>query len=54
MKKLADTTSICEHCYRHVPAVRFERDGAIWLSKKCVWHGESEYLVEPNADFYIN
>ena len=49
-----ETMSICEHCYRHVPAVRFERDGAIWLSKTCKWHGESEHLVEPNADFYIN
>lgn len=49
-----ETVSLCEHCYRHVPAVRFERDGSIWLSKNCKWHGESEYLVEPNADFYIN
>jgi MoaA/NifB/PqqE/SkfB family radical SAM enzyme len=54
MNKIHDTTSICEHCYRHVPAVLFERDDAIWLSKKCKWHGESEYLVEPNAEFYIN
>ena len=54
MVKLEDTVSICEHCYRHVPAVRFERDGSIWLSKICKWHGESEHLVEPNADFYIN
>ena len=53
MVKLKDTVSICEHCYRHVPAVRFERDGSIWLSKICKWHGESEHLVEPNADFYI-
>jgi organic radical activating enzyme len=37
-----------------VPAVLFERDNSIWLSKKCKWHGGSEYLVEPNAEFYIN
>jgi len=54
MNKIHDTTSVCEHCYRHVPAVLFERDGSIWLSKKCKWHGESEHLVEPNAEFYIN
>ena len=54
MNKIHNTTSICEHCYRHVPAVLFERDNSIWLSKKCKWHGESEYLVEPNAEFYIN
>jgi MoaA/NifB/PqqE/SkfB family radical SAM enzyme len=54
MNKIHDTTSVCEHCYRHIPAVLFERDGSIWLSKKCKWHGDSEHLVEPNADFYIN
>lgn len=54
MNKIHDTTSICEHCYRHVPAVCFERDGSIWLSKTCPEHGNAEYLVEPNADFYIN
>ncbi len=54
MKKLEDTLSLCEHCYRHIPAVRFERDGQIWLSKKCKWHGESEHLVEPDAEFYLN
>lgn len=54
MNKLEDTLSICEHCYRHVPAVRFERDGQIWLKKTCKWHGESEHLVEPDGEFYIN
>jgi len=54
MNKIHDTTSLCEHCYRHIPATLFERDGSIWLGKRCKWHGESEYLVEPNADFYIN
>ena len=54
MNKIHDTISICEHCYRHIPANLFERDGKIWLSKKCKWHGESEHLVEPNADFYLN
>jgi uncharacterized radical SAM superfamily Fe-S cluster-containing enzyme len=54
MHKIYDTTSICEYCYRHVPAVLFEQDDSIWLSKTCKWHGQSEHLVEPNADFYIN
>lgn len=48
------TTSVCEHCYRHVPANRFEKDGSIWLGKTCKVHGYSEYLVEPDAEFYIN
>ena len=54
MNKIEDTLSLCEHCYRHVPAVKFERDGQIWLSKKCKFHGESEYLVEPDGEFYLN
>jgi hypothetical protein len=54
MNKLEDTLSVCEHCYRHVPAIRFERDGQIWLKKTCKVHGEIEHLVEPDADFYLN
>lgn len=54
MKKLKDTLSICEDCYRHVPAVRFLRDGQIWLSKTCKVHGYSEHLVEPDSEFYIS
>lgn len=54
MNKLENTLSLCEHCYRHVPAVRFEKDGKIWLSKKCKWHGESEHLVEPDGEFYLS
>lgn len=52
MKKLADTLSVCEQCYRHVSATRFERDGSIWLSKTCPDHGYIEHLVEPDAEFY--
>lgn len=52
MKKLADTLSVCEHCYRHTPATRFERDGEIWLGKTCEEHGYVEHMVEPNAEFY--
>ena len=54
MKKLADTLSLCEHCYRHVPATRFLRDGKIWLGKTCKQHGYSEHLVEPDGEFYLN
>lgn len=52
MKKLIDTLSVCEHCYRHVPAERIEKNGQIWLHKTCKVHGESEHLIEPDAEFY--
>ena len=54
MNKINDTISLCEHCYRHLLAVKFEKDGQIWLSKECPVHGYSEYLVDPNAEFYLN
>jgi len=54
MRKLKDTLSMCEHCYRHIPAVRFERDNQIWLGKTCPEHGYHECLVETDADFYLN
>lgn len=49
-----DTLSICEHCYRHVKAKKFEKDGSIWITKTCPEHNESTYLIEPDANFYIN
>lgn len=54
MRNIKNTLSICHHCYRHVSATRFERDGSIWLTKTCPEHGESTHLVEPDAVFYNN
>lgn len=54
MNILQETLSMCEHCYRHVPATRFERDREIWLGKTCPKHGYHECLVEINSEFYIN
>lgn len=47
-----ETVSLCEHCYRHVPAEKFERDGSVWMKKTCPEHGTSEYMIECDADFY--
>lgn len=49
---MAITVSLCEHCYRHVPAEKFERDGSVWMKKVCPEHGISEYMIERDADFY--
>lgn len=46
------TVSLCEHCYRHVPAEKFERDNSIWMRKTCSEHGTVEYMIERDADFY--
>lgn len=49
-----ETVSLCERCYRHVPAKKFIRDGSVWMSKQCPEHGYSEYMIERDADFYNN
>ena len=48
------TLSMCEQCYRHVPADRFEKDGQIWLGKTCPKHGYHECLVEIDSEFYLS
>ena len=52
MNENQNTVSMCEKCYRHVPANKFERDGKIWISKTCPEHGYHECLVEINSKFY--
>ncbi len=51
-KLVAYTTSLCPVCYRLLPAVIFERDGAIWIRKVCPEHGEFEELYYSDARMY--
>lgn len=54
MKKISETTSLCETCYKHIPAIKFVRDGKVFLGKTCNKHGYTEVLVESDSDFYLN
>ncbi len=45
------TTSLCEVCYRHIPAQRFQRDRAVFIGKTCPEHGYSEHMIESEAIF---
>lgn len=47
-----ETLSMCEYCYRHIPAIKFERDQQIWLGKTCKVHGYHERVVEIDSKFY--
>jgi hypothetical protein len=47
-----ETLSMCEKCYRHVPAIKFERGSQIWLGKTCKVHGYHEAVIETDAMFY--
>ena len=49
-----ETVSLCHTCYKHVPALRYEKDGAVWLMKSCHEHGVSHHLLERDAEFYDN
>jgi uncharacterized radical SAM superfamily Fe-S cluster-containing enzyme len=53
MDILNDTISLCEKCYRHIPAVKFVKNNSVWLGKTCLKHGYTEHLVEPDSDFYL-
>ncbi len=51
-KFVSYTTSLCPVCYRIIPAVIFERDGAIWIRKVCPEHGEVEELYYNSAKMF--
>lgn len=47
-----NTVSICDHCYRHVPAIVYEDEGVIKISKNCSEHGILTGIVETDPEFY--
>ena len=47
-----NTVSLCDHCYRHVPAIVYEKDNQILMTKKCTEHGELTSVVEIDTEFY--
>lgn len=53
-KQLKPTVSICQHCHRHVPAWRYEKDGSIFIAKACPIHGISHHMIEIDATFYYS
>jgi Radical SAM superfamily len=46
------TVSLCDHCYRHIPANVIEEDDVIKLVKRCPKHGEMKSIVEIDKEFY--
>jgi uncharacterized radical SAM superfamily Fe-S cluster-containing enzyme len=47
-----NTVSLCDHCYRHIPAIVYEQDNEIRMTKRCPDHGESTSVVETDPAFY--
>jgi len=48
---IGPTTSLCEICYRHIPAQKFQDDRALMISKTCPEHGTSVYMIEKEILF---
>jgi organic radical activating enzyme len=48
------TTSLCTTCSKHIPAELFEKDGRVYLKKKCPNHIGETHLVDPDSEFYLN
>ena len=49
---LGQTVSLCQHCYNHVPAVRYHNDGKVYIAKHCAVHGISHHMIESDYEFY--
>ena len=46
------TISLCDHCYRHIPAIVYEHNDKILMKKVCPTHGEIDSVVEIDTEFY--
>ena len=46
------TLSVCPVCLTKVPAEVYERDGSVFMRKRCPAHGDEEVLVASDAAFY--
>lgn len=49
---LKHTVSLCEHCYYHVPAIRYHKDGSVYMCKHCQQHRLSHHMIEIDYEFY--
>ena len=51
---ISETISLCETCYRHIPATRFEKNEGMILGKTCPIHGYQEAVLDSDAEFYTS
>ena len=52
-REIKRTTSICPHCLERIEARVFERDGEVWMDKRCASHGRFSALLSSDVRFYI-
>lgn len=46
------TISLCDNCYRHIPAIVYENNNKIMMCKTCSEHGSKDSIVEIDTEFY--
>jgi len=51
-KPITRTTSLCPECLKTLPADILERDGKVWIRKRCQKHGEVEDLYWGDVALY--
>lgn len=51
---LGSTVSLCHQCHSHIPAIRYHKDGKVYIAKQCVVHGISHHMIESDYEFYSN
>lgn len=49
---IRQTQSICPECNKILPAIIFERDNKVWMTKTCPDHGETEELYFGSYELY--
>lgn len=49
---LGHTVSLCHQCHSHVPAVRYHKNGKVYIAKQCAVHGISHHMIESDYEFY--
>lgn len=54
MKKIHNTVSLCNECYRHIPGKVYEDAGLIKMLKTCPTHGTQHSIVETDPQFYYS
>ena len=52
---MIETISLCNTCYKKIPAFIYNKDGKAWIRKECDVHGKSEAIVDTSdhvSNFY--
>ncbi len=50
--KIKATRSLCPHCLKKVDAEVFEREGQVWMDKRCTDHGRFSALLASSPEHY--